>query len=275
MTDKKSKRKQTEANEEMADKLFPEERLDQIASLVVEKQRVSVAELSSLFDVSKVTIRNDLSELERRGLLMRTHGGALAINQNHKKVELSFDVREQLQREEKSRIGQMAAGLVQDGDAIALDASTTALEVAKRVKDRRELTVITNGLYIALELLGVPGVTVVMPGGFLRWDAVSLVGELGEEILARFNVQKGFFGAKGITIEEGLTDVNNYEVQLKRAMVKAAKEVIAIVDHTKWGRVAFASFASVDQVDKIITDDKAPPELVKAFRARGVEVLLV
>jgi DeoR/GlpR family transcriptional regulator of sugar metabolism len=254
--------------------LFPEERLDRIASLVAEKQRVSVAELSSLFDVSKVTIRNDLDKLERRELLVRTHGGALAIDQNQKKAELSFDVRERLQQTEKSRIGQMAASLVHDGDGIALDASTTALQIAKRIKDRRDLTVVTNGICIALEFIDSPHITVVMPGGILRRDAVSLVGELGEEVLAKFNVQKGFFGAKGVTLEEGLTDVDTYEVQLKRAMVRAAKEVIAIVDHTKWGHVGFVSFVSIDQVDCIITDDGAPPDMVAALREAGVDVII-
>lgn len=257
----------------MTDKLFPEERLDRIASLVVEKQRVSVAELSSLLDVSKVTIRSDLGELERRGLLVRTHGGALAIEQN-KKVELSFDVRERRQQGEKNRIGQMAASLVHDGDAIALDASTTALQIAKRIKDRRELTVVTNGIRIALEFMDSPHITVVMPGGILRRDAVSLVGELGEEVLAKFNVRRGFFGARGVTLEEGLTDVDSYEVQLKRAMVRAAKEVIAIVDHTKWGHVGFVSFASIDQVDCIITDNGAPPDMVAALREAGVDVII-
>jgi DeoR/GlpR family transcriptional regulator of sugar metabolism len=247
-----SKRKQTKTQKTS---FFPEERLERIASLVVEKQRVSVAELSSLFDVSKVTIRNDLDELERRGLLVRTHGGALAINQDHKEVELSFDVRERLQQGEKSRIGQMAASLVHDGDAIALDASTTALQIAKRIKDRRELTIVTNGIRIALEFM-------------------SLVGELGEEVLAKFNVQKGFFGVKGVTLEEGLTDVDSYEVQLKRAMVCAAKEVIAIVDHTKWGQVGFVSFASIDQVDCVITDDGAPPDMAAALQKAGVDVII-
>lgn len=259
----------------MTDKLFPEERLGRIAALVMERQRVSVAELSVLLDVSQVTIRNDLDELERRGLLKRTHGGALAVEQDYnKKAELSFDVRERLQRGEKERIGQMAASLVHDGDAIALDASTTALQVARRIKDRRELTVVTNGIRIALEFMDSPHITVVMPGGILRRDAVSLVGELGEEVLAKFNVQKGFFGAKGVTLEEGLTDVDNYEAQLKRAMVRAAKEVIAIVDHTKWGHVGFVSFASIDQVDKVITDDKAPPDMVAALRGAGVDVII-
>jgi DeoR family fructose operon transcriptional repressor len=141
---KDNERRQRKTKERQTS-LFPEERLDRIASLVAEKQRVSVAELSSLFDVSKVTIRNDLDELEQRGLLMRTHGGALAIDQNQKKAELSFDVRERLQQTEKSHIGQMAASLIHDGAGIALDASTTALQIAKRIKDRRDLTVVTRG----------------------------------------------------------------------------------------------------------------------------------
>jgi DeoR/GlpR family transcriptional regulator of sugar metabolism len=271
MTDKESKRKQTEGQQAS---FFPEERLDRIASLVVEKRRVSVAELSSLLNVSRVTIRHDLGELERRGLLMRTHGGALAIEQDYKKTELSFDVRERRQQGEKNRIGQMAASLVHDGDAIALDASTTALQIAKRIKDRRDLTVVTNGIRIALEFMDSPHITVVMPGGILRRDAVSLVGELGEEVLAKFNVQKGFFGARGVTLEEGLTEVDSYEVQLKRAMAHAAKEVIAIVDHTKWGQVGFVPFVSIDQVDCIITDDGAPPDMVTALREAGVDVII-
>lgn len=255
------------------DRLFPKERRDRIAALIEQRGHVSVAELSSLFSVSQVTIRSDLDELEGQGLLERAYGGAVAIDPNL--PELSFNTRARMQSAEKGRIGDMAASMVHHGDSIALDASTTALEVAKRVKDRRELTVITNGLHIALELLGVPGVTVVVPGGFLRRDAVSLVGRIGEKVLAEFNIEKGFFGAKGITIEEGLTDVNNEEVQLKKAMVEAAKEVVAILDYTKWGRVAFASFAHIDEIDKIISDDNAPPELVEGFRVRGVEVILV
>jgi DeoR/GlpR family transcriptional regulator of sugar metabolism len=269
MTDKESQRKQTEGRQTG---LFLEERLERIASLVAEKQRVTVAELGSLFDVSRVTIRNDLSELEQRGLLVRTHGGALAIGQN--RDELSFDARERLRREEKSCIGEMASSMVHDGDAIALDASTTALQVARRIKDRRELTVVTNGIRIALEFMDSLHITVVMPGGILRRDAVSLVGELGEEVLDKFNVQRGFFGAKGVTLEEGLTDVDSYEVQLKRAMARAAKEVIAIVDHTKWGRVGFVSFSSIDHVNCIITDDGVPPDMVAALREAGVDVII-
>jgi len=257
----------------MDKKIFPEERRNRIAALISSRGLISVAELSAEFGVSQATIRSDLDELETRGVLVRAHGGAVAATPNIS--ELSFATREQMQVQEKNRIGQAAAGMIRDGDAIALDASTTSLAIAKQIKDRSELTVITNGIRIALELFDAPGVTVVMPGGFLRREAISLVGELGQEVLARFNVQKGFFGARGITLEEGLTDINNDEVQLKAAMVRAAKEVIAIVDHTKWERVAFASFASIDQVDKVITDDKALPDLVAALRQRGIEMFLV
>ncbi|MCZ7574150.1 MAG: DeoR/GlpR family DNA-binding transcription regulator [Ardenticatenaceae bacterium] len=256
----------------MPRRLFPEERWKCITGLIEQHGRVSVNELSDLFDVSKVTVRGDLDELERRGLLQRTHGGAIASDGD--KAELTFKDRELINLDDKSRIGEAAAALVNHGDTIALDASTTALQVAKQIKNRHELTVVTNSIYIALELEDASDVTVVVPGGIMRRGTLSLVGQLGEEGLTKFNIQKGFFGAKGITLNEGLTDVNAFEVQLKRIMVRMAKQVIAIVDHSKWGRVAFASFASVDQLDMVITDAKAPEELVGKLRERGVEIVL-
>jgi len=164
---------------------------------------------------------------------------------------------------------------VRDGDAIALDASTTAWQVARHLKDRRELTVVTNGLFIALEFVDSPGVTVVMPGGTLRAASASLVGDEGTCILERYHVQKGFFSAGGFTLEEGLTDTSQYEVDLKQRMVERSKSVVALVDSSKWGQVSFASLASVAQLDHVITDDSAPPEMVAALRQQGIEVTLV
>jgi len=202
--------------------------------------------------------------------LIRTHGGALPADRNP--VELAFEVRERLNREEKIRIGQAAASLVQDGDSIALDASTTAMYLARFLRDRRELTVLTNGIRVAMEFAGRPGITVLMPGGMLRWEAFSLVGTWGEDLLRRMHIHKAFVGAKGLTLEEGLTDVNPEEVRLKQAIVETAKEVIAILDHTKWGRVAFATFCPLERIRLVITDVQAPSELVEAVRRRGVEV---
>ena len=258
----------------MTQKLFLQERLDQIVALLQKEGRVSVTNLSNHFGVSAVTIRNDLTSLQQQGFLVRTHGGAVT------RPDLSmeppaFSLRKELHLAEKERIGRAAAALVRDGDSIALDASTTAWQVARHLKDRRELTVVTNGLFVALEFLDSPGVTVVMPGGSLRAASASLVGDQGACILERYHVQKGFFGAGGFTLEEGLTDTNQYEVELKQRMVERSKEVIAIVDSSKWGQVTFASLASVAQLDRVFSNDAAPAEMVADLRQRGIEVTLV
>jgi len=257
---------------DVSNRLFPQERRDQIVSILEQDGRVSVGELGRRFGLSQATIRSDLDALASEGLLVRTHGGALSSDRTD--LELSVDVRRRLHSVQKQRIGAAAAAMVEDGDAIALDASTTALSLASHIKARRELTVITNSLFIAMALLDAPGITVLMPGGFLRRDSVSLVGTVGSDFLKQFNFQKGFFGAKGLTLDEGLTDVNSDEVAVKRLWVGHARRVIALVDSSKWGRVGFASFASIDQVDGVITDVDAPPDMVASLRAAGVEVII-
>lgn len=258
----------------MAEKLFLQERLDQIAVLLQEQGRVSVAELCERFAVSPVTIRNDLATLQQQGRLVRTHGGAMARPDPGLEPP-AFAQRKELHLAEKERIGRAAAALVRDGDSIALDASTTAWQIACHLKDRRELTVVTNGLFIALEFVDSPGVTVVMPGGSLRAASASLVGDRGACILEHYHMQKGFFGAGGFTLEEGLTDTNQYEVELKQRMVQRSKKVIAVVDSSKWGQVTFVSLVSVDQLDRVIADDGAPADMAAALRERGIKVTLV
>jgi DeoR/GlpR family transcriptional regulator of sugar metabolism len=232
---------------------------------------VAVADLSERFAVSQTTVRSDLDLLEEQGMLTRTHGGALAIKSD---LELSFDVRRRLHAEEKTRIGAAAADMIENGEAIILDASTTALAVARRAKKRRELTVLTNGIFIALELLESPSITVLMPGGFVRRDSASMVDSEAHDFIEDYNFQRGFFGAKGLTLEEGLTDVDSDEVAIKRDLVARSKEVVAIVDSSKWGHVGFASFASLDQLDCVITDDGAPSDVVRALQEAGVRVIV-
>ncbi len=253
-------------------KLLPEERLADIAALVGERRAVTVAELSERFDVSPATIRTDLDELERRGLLVRSHGGAVRTDRNSR--EVSLQVRERSQVEEKNRIGAAAAAMIADGDAIALDSSTTALQIARRIRDRHELTVVTSSLMVALELIDAPSITVVMPGGVLDRDSVSLVGALGTDTLTRCNAGKGFFGVRGLSVDS-LTDVNSYEAELKRSLISVSKEVNVVADSSKWGRVALVSLVPWSAVHRVISDRAAPPAMVAALRARGVEVLLV
>lgn len=253
--------------------LYLQERQQEILRLLKQNGRVSVAELSRRFGVSEVTIRSDLQALAERKLLVRTHGGALLADRALREISLAF--RRQLQVEEKDRIGRAGAALVADGDAIFLDSSSTALAIARHLKNHRFLTIITNSLAVAQEMLDAPGVTVVMPGGRLRSDTASLVGTDGLEMLHKFNIRRGFFGAHGITINEGLTDVSADEADVKRPIVSMCHQVIAVVDATKWGKVGLATFASLDQVHAVITADDPPAELVQQVRNLGIEVTIV
>ena len=256
--------------------VFARERQDHIARFVEEHGRARVADLSQRFAVSGVTIRKDLLVLETAQRLVRAHGGAIAIDRS--RPEVSFDIRERLQADEKARIGMAGAALVRDGESIVMDASTTALSVARQLKARprwSQLTVITNGLRIAFELAGQPGITVLMLGGRVRWEALSVVGQLGDGLFDRINVQTAFLGAAGFTVESGLADATDEEAQIKRAMVAAAREVIAIVDHTKWERAAFATFCPTDQIGLVLTDAAAPAAMVAELRRRKIDVRLV
>ena len=253
--------------------VFARERQEHIGRIVEEHGRARVADLARRFDVSAVTIRKDLLALEVEHRLVRAHGGAIAVDRS--RPEPAFDVRERLQTEQKIRIGAAGAALVRDGESIVMDASTTALSVARHIKARgpwTQLTIITNGLRIAFELAGHPGLTVLMLGGRVRWEAMSVVGQLGDGLFSRINVQTAFLGAAGFTLETGLSDATDEEAQIKRSMVAAAREVIAIVDHTKWERSAFATFCPIDKVSSVLTDAEAPGAMVEALRARGVVV---
>jgi DeoR/GlpR family transcriptional regulator of sugar metabolism len=253
--------------------VFARERQQHIARSVEEHGRVRVTDLAERFAVSEVTIRKDLRVLETEGRVVRAHGGALAPSRS--RPERAFEVRERLQRTEKERIGAAAAALVIDGESIALDASTTALAMARCLKARGawvHLTVITNGLRIATELAGHHGITVAMPGGFVRSEALSLVGPLGSGLLEKVNIQKAFMGAAGFTLDTGLSDATDEEAQIKRLIVGSASEVVALVDHTKWGRSAFATFCPTDMLRAVVTDAEAPMEMVEALRQRAVVV---
>ncbi|WP_152966266.1 DeoR/GlpR family DNA-binding transcription regulator [Ornatilinea apprima] len=253
--------------------LYMEERRQNILRLLDLQGKVSVTDLSTVFSVSEVTIRADLQALADSGLLIRTHGGALKADPAL--VDITLTSRRERKASEKSRIGQAAAQLVQDGDSIFLDSSSTALAIAPHLKNRRNLTVLTNCIAVAQELMDAPEITVVMTGGRLRRDTASLVGGENLDVLARYNIQKGFFGAHGIDFVEGLTDVSADEAEVKRLLVAKCRMVIAVLDASKWGRVGLSSFATFSSVRVIVTDTNAPAELVARARMEGVEVVSV
>jgi DeoR/GlpR family transcriptional regulator of sugar metabolism len=189
--------------------------------------------------------------------------------------EIALAMRRQRQVQQKSLIGQASAAEICDGDAIFLDSSSTALAIVQHLKNHRRLTVVTNSLAVAQEFRDAAGVTVVMPGGTLQRDTVSLIGNDGLEMLRRFNIQKGFFGAHGISLPEGLTDVSAAEATVKQVLVTMCRRSIAVLDATKWGQIGVASFARPEEIDTIVTDAEAPELLVAQVRAAGIEVLVV
>ncbi|HEX7555796.1 MAG TPA: DeoR/GlpR family DNA-binding transcription regulator [Leptolinea sp.] len=251
---------------------YPAERQQKILDVINQENRVRVARLVQLFGVSEVTIRSDLTFLASQNLIIRTHGGAVIAP---KPPELSLLIRSKQMKSEKWRIGMKAASLVLDGDAIFLDTSSTSLAIAQQLINHRELTILTNSLAVAQTMLDAPSVTVVMPGGNLSRETVSLVGIDGLDLLKKFNIQKGFFGAHGISHPEGLTDVSFAEAEVKRQVLSICREVYAVVDNSKWGRVGLASFAGLDQIHQIITNQPIPPAMLEQMRFMGIGLILV
>jgi DeoR/GlpR family transcriptional regulator of sugar metabolism len=249
------------------------ERFQRVLQLLESRDDLLVSELADEFSVSEVTIRHDLSELARRGLVARVRGGARPLERGQS--ELAFDVRLRLQAAEKRAIARAASELVNDGEAVALDSSTTAYYLARELSTRRELVVVTNGLLIAAALADSPGVNVLVTGGMVRLPSMSVVGHLSADVLRTTRIDRGFFGARGLSLERGLMDLNPEEVRLKQEMAAACERVVGIFDVTKWQRSALLSFVPADRVDAIITDTGAPPELVRSWSARGVDVVTV
>jgi len=251
--------------------LSQQERMQHVLRMLETRASVPVSELSQVFAVSEVTVRSDLTMLARQGLVARVRGGVRALQQGQS--EVGFDLRLRLEVERKRAIARAAAARIGEGEAIALDASTTAYYLALELRAKRELVVVTNGLLVATALADAPGITVLVTGGTLRLSAMSVVGDLGTEVLRTTRINKGFLGARGLSLERGLMDLNPDEVRIKQEMAGACEQIYGILDGTKWHRSALLSFVRVENLTGIVTDSSAPAEEVEAWRAAGVEVI--
>ncbi len=251
----------------------PEDRRERILTQLSTNERASVVELAQILGVSEVTVRKDLDQLESQGLLTRIHGGAVVSGRG--RLELRFAARSQQQIEEKRRIAQAAVALIQPHQRIFLDASSTALQIARLIKDYEDLLVVTNGLYTALELNFSQGITTIVVGGRMRRRSSSLVGVTSHALLERMRVDIGFFGAAGVTGRDGLTENDLDEAQLKQWMVAASEVVIGIADASKFGITQFSAFALPREIDRIITDTSAPKQIIDELVKQDVLVDLV
>lgn len=253
--------------------MFLIERRKKILEFISSHGKATVKDLSLFSGVTEVTLRNDLKILAEEGLIKRFHGGAIISEQVD--PENFFSVREQKNQDQKSTIAKKAAELVSNGQCILLDGSSTIREFAKLLKTMPiRLTVITNGIYTALELRDNPLITVILLGGVIRVGSTALEGTLGTNILNQLKIDIMFTSASGFTINDGLMDFNVYEVDLKRKMVEASAQLVTLLDSSKFGTSSLASFADTKQMNTLITDSNAPLETVKQLRNMNINVII-
>lgn len=249
------------------------ERQDHILQLLKKQGHVSVSELSQQLEVSEVTIRKDLRALEERDLLYRTHGGAHLRNPTV--LDRPLQEKASIHADEKRRIGEAAAALVEARDSIIIASGTTMTHVARNLSAASTLTVVTSALNVALELVRFDGVEILLLGGMLRHSSASVVGPHAEAMLGDTACDKLFLGVDGFDLEFGLTTTNALEAALNQAMIRAAQRVIVLADSSKFGRRGFRRICSVDEVDRVITDGDIDPATVRHLADRGIEVDVV
>lgn len=243
-----------------------------ILDLIREDGHAKVQELSRIFGVTEVTIRQDLEELERSGYIQREHGGAFLKDVgSFAKTGKLFN---QTHMEEKAQIARLAASFIRDGDCIILDSGSTTTEIAKLLSNRNDLTVITNALNIALILGENPGINLVVTGGEFKAPTLSLTGKMAADSLCDIHAGKLFLATAGISAEMNLTYPSLSDLLVKAAMIKAVEHVYLVADSSKIGVSAFASLGSISMVNTFITDSRISQENRERIEAENIEILM-
>ena len=255
------------------------DRQKQILDYLKKNRKATTNELSELLGVSTTTIRTDLNQMDKECLLKKPHGGAGYRDNNMERAELPgrayyFDERALENKEEKEKIANEAVKLVKDHMCIFLDASSTAYTLGMKLNGLTELTVITNGINLALALKDVPGITVILTGGIVTSASASIEGLLGEDLLKKIHTDIAFVSARGFSVEDGLTDFSIYEADLKRMCIKASARTVALVDHTKFDSTSISSYATLDDINMVITDCGISGETQKIYESAGIELVI-
>jgi DeoR family transcriptional regulator of aga operon len=249
------------------------ERQKQILSLLGRQGRLSVGEIVEQFSISEATARRDLETLASQGKAQRVHGGVIALEQAP--PELPILERKNEQADEKMRIGRAAASLVREKETVFLGSGTTVLEVARNLRDRRQLTVVTNSLPVLNVLAGQKEITVISLGGMLRESELSFIGHITEQALAELRVDKVFMGTRGLSLEHGLTNDYLQETLTDRAILKIGHEVVIVADYSKINRVSTALLAPLNVMSALVTDSKADKKFLTAIKKNGIQFLIV
>lgn len=256
----------------MSDFVPTPERQKQILSLLSQQGRLSVAEIVTQFSISEATARRDLETLASQGKAQRVHGGVIAIEQAP--PELPILERENEQMDEKTRIGRAAASLVGNNETVFLGSGTTVLEIARNLRDHKNLTVITNSLPVLNILAGMKEITVISLGGMLRDSELSFIGHITEQSLVEVRADRVFMGTRGVSLEYGLTNDYLQETLTDRAIMKSGREVIIVADHTKVNRVSTVLLAPLNSMHTFVTDSNTDKKFVDALKRQGIKVVM-
>ncbi len=243
-----------------------------ILKQIEQNDQVDVIDLSKMFGVSEVTIRNDLSVLEDSNLLVRARGGAIKVGLINKEVRLSE--KNQKNIKEKIAIGKLAATLVKNGDTILFDSGSTTEEVAKQITDRKDITIVTNALNIAVKFIDNLSINVIVPGGMLRHNSFSLSGVVSERNISQYFCDKLFLGVDAIDVMHGIFTPNIEEANLNKEMMRVAKEVIIVTDSSKFNKRSLTKIADISAVHTIVTDSGIDAESVKKLEAQNINVMV-
>ncbi|RCW47347.1 MULTISPECIES: DeoR/GlpR family DNA-binding transcription regulator [unclassified Halanaerobium] len=249
-------------------------RKNKILEILKRHKQISTQELEKQLSVSGATIRNDLTQLEEKGLIKRIHGGAVLPERESKNSFRSFHKRSEKNVEEKKAIGKVAKNYIENGQTIILDASSTVLYLLPYLTQYEKLTVITNGIYTALELKNEEDFNVILLGGIVRPKSGSVEGLIGSCMLNDISANLMITSAHGFNVKNGLTDFNFYEVELKKKMVEKSDRLIAVLDHTKIGHTSAAQFASSSEIDLLITDSQINDKDLKEIKDSGIEIII-
>ena len=244
------------------------ERRNLIVETLQREKRVVVGELSVRFGVSEETIRRDLEKLAEEGYAVKTYGGAVLNEESYN--DMPFVVRKDTNVAEKQIIGKLIAEIVQDGETLMVDASTTSVFAGRYLKARKNITMITNSVGLLLEMSDVPGFRVISTGGNLRGDTLSLTGNQVDKVFSSYVVDTAIFSCKGIDVAAGVTDSNEVNAYIKRTILGAAKRKMLAVDHTKFGQTALVRICKTEELTHVITDVRPSDEWLDFLSAHGI-----
>ena len=247
------------------------ERRNAILEKLQAERRVVVSELSQIYKVSEETIRRDLEKLENDGFAIKSYGGAV-INENAN-VDLPFNIRKKRNVISKQKIAEVISSRIKDGTSIMLDASSTAVYIAKALKERKNLTLITNSIEILIEMFDTPNVNVLSTGGAMREGSFALVGPQTDKMLKSYHVDIAIVSAKGFDLETGMTDTEELHANNKKTMLHAGRENILAVDSSKFGKTAFTEIGTLEDISMVVTDAKPDEVWLQAFKEYGIECI--